>query len=494
MNLASWPPISTIERLRPPSGSSPAAAVACATISFCTVSRSPSSGKAARKTVAAASRPEPVRPTATTGAGAISTTSATSACAASTGLPSVRRYTLASTAPVAASTSAALEPVEPRSRPSTAGALSTPAPTTPVACSRRVTEPGPRLAGSSRPMRLRTGRTSASGSAGNAPGVPASPVTAGPPPSPAAPAPSLEAAKRSAPSASNTPACAATSTGASLSAAMPAAMGPIEGPVPDEDHGAVDLALVVQAVDVARDAVEEPAEDASVRLALVGEVRELALGEHGAAAGDGHAVRAGLRQRHGLLERAAEPGAQALDGLAGARRAALVGLVADGAGGVAGEHRVAAAADADDVERPVRVQPGGGLLLGDLLGHAADGGLAEALAVDTRRGDAREAAGVQLPVELEEGAERVAEVSLRPSLHDPQLPVIAELADRERGGHLAEVGADEERCADGRARSFGRADAEGCGGVVHAPAYIRAAQRSPSARRPPSARLRRPAA
>ena len=91
MNLASWPPISTIERLRPPSGSSAAAAVAWATISFWTASRPSSSGKAARNTVAAASRPDPVRPTATTGAGSISVTSATSACAASTGLPSVRR-------------------------------------------------------------------------------------------------------------------------------------------------------------------------------------------------------------------------------------------------------------------------------------------------------------------------------------------------------------------------------------------------------------------
>ena len=68
-----------------------AAAVACATISFCTVSRAPRCGYAARKTAAAASRPDPVRPTATTGLGSISPTSATSACAASTGLPSVRR-------------------------------------------------------------------------------------------------------------------------------------------------------------------------------------------------------------------------------------------------------------------------------------------------------------------------------------------------------------------------------------------------------------------
>ena len=270
--------------------------------------------------------------------------------------------------------------------------------------------------------------------------------------------------------------------------------GADEGPVPDEDHGAVDLALVVQAVDVARDAVEEAAEDAPVRLALVGEVRELALGEHGAAAGDGHAVRALLRERDGLLERATQPGAQALDGLAGAGRAALVGLVAHGAGGVAGEHRVAAAADPDDVERPVRVEPGGGLLLGDLLGHTADGGLAEALAVDTRRGDAREAAGVQLAVELEEGAQRIAEMALRARLQHPQLARHRRARRRRASGHLAEVGADEEGRADGRARSFGRADAEGCGGDVHALAYIRAARRSPSARRPPSARLRRRAA
>ena len=91
MNFASWPPISTIERLRPSSGSRRLAAVAWATISFSTVSREPSSGKAARTTVAAASRPEPVRPTATTGFGSISPISATSALAASTGLPSVRR-------------------------------------------------------------------------------------------------------------------------------------------------------------------------------------------------------------------------------------------------------------------------------------------------------------------------------------------------------------------------------------------------------------------
>ena len=471
MNLASWPPISTIERLRPPSGSRPAAAVACATISFCTVSRSPSSGKTARKTVAAASRPEPVRPTATTGAGAISVASATSACAASTGLPSVRRYTLASTAPVAASTSAALEPVDPRSRPSTAGALPSRGPAAPSPPSRRVTKPGPRLAGSSRPMRLRTGRTSASGSAGNAP---APTMTAGAPPLPAASA-ALRPRGGEAQRAERLEHAGVRRDldGRVAERRDASGDGADEGPVPDEDHGAVDLALVVQAVHVAGDALEEAAEDPPVRLALVGEVRELALGEHGAAAGDGHAVRALFRERDGLLERAAEPGAEALDGLSGARGAALVALVADAAGGVAREHRVAAAADAHDIERPLRVQPGGRLFLGDLLGHAAQCRLAETLAVHARRRDTRQPSAVQVAVEVEEGAERVAEVALRPRLEHPQPPVVAELADRQRGGHLAEVGADEEGRAGRRARTFGRADAEGCGGDVHALAYIR---------------------
>ncbi len=201
-----------------------------------------------------------------------------------------------------------------------------------------------------------------------------------------------------------------------------------EGPVPDQHHGAVDLALVVQAVDVAGDALEESAEDAPVRLALIGEVGELALGEHGAAARDGDAVRAGLRQFDGLVQRAAEPGAQTLHRLARARRTALVALVAHVPGGAAREHRVAAAPDPDHVERPVRVEPGGGLFLRDLLGHAAEGGLAEALAVDAGRGDACEAPDVQLAVELEKGAERIAEVALRPRLQHTELAVGGQLA------------------------------------------------------------------
>ncbi len=43
-NLASWPPISTIDRLRPPSESKRTAAAACATISFNTVRRAASPG------------------------------------------------------------------------------------------------------------------------------------------------------------------------------------------------------------------------------------------------------------------------------------------------------------------------------------------------------------------------------------------------------------------------------------------------------------------
>ena len=206
---------------------------------------------------------------------------------------------------MAASTSAALEPVEPRSRPSTAGAVSSPAAGARGASSRRTTEPGPRRAGSSRPMRLRTGRTSSRGSAGK----PRWAGRAGCASRRARPRPvGADAAKRSAPSASKTPACCGDLDRRVAERGHAGGDGSDEGPVPDEHHGAVDLALVVQAVDVAGDALEEPAEDAAVRLALVGEVGELALGEHGAAAGDGDAVRAGLGQLDGLVERAARAG------------------------------------------------------------------------------------------------------------------------------------------------------------------------------------------
>ena len=285
------------------------------------------------------------------------------------------------------------------------------------------------------------------------------------------------AAKRSAPSASKTPACSATSTGDVAEAGDAGGDRPDERPVADEHDGAVDLALVVEAVDVARHAVEEAAEDAPVRLALVGEVGELALGEHGAAAGHGDAVGARLGQGDGLVERAAEPRAQAFDGLAGAGRAALVGLVAHAPLRVAREHRVAAAADADDVERAVRVQPGGGLLLGDLLGQAADDGLAEAVAVDARRGDAGQASGVELAVQLEERAQRIAEMALRARLQHVDVALTVEFAHGEGGRDLAEVDADRERSRrrGDRAGPFGgRARAGTYGGVVHASAYTRA--------------------
>jgi hypothetical protein len=110
-----------------------------------------------------------------------------------------------------------------------------------------------------------------------------------------------------------------------------------ESSVAHHDHWSVDLGPVVERVHVARHALEDTAEDAPVVLTLVGVVGELALGEHGASAGDGDAVRAGLRQLHGLFQRAAQPGAQAFDRLAGAGRAALVGLVAHAPGGVARE-------------------------------------------------------------------------------------------------------------------------------------------------------------
>ena len=88
-------------------------------------------------------------------------------------------------------------------------------------------------------MRLRCGRTSARGSAGKPAGGGASgpsSAAAAPSPWPALPA-ARDAANRSAPSASKTPAWSATVTGASLSAAIPAAMGVMRAPCPIRTTG-----------------------------------------------------------------------------------------------------------------------------------------------------------------------------------------------------------------------------------------------------------------
>ena len=85
------------------------------------------------------------------------------------------------------------------------------------------------------------------------------------------------------------------------------------------------------------------------------------------------------------------------------------------------------------------------MLLRDLLGHPADGRSAEALAVHAGRRDTGQAAGVQLPVHLEEGTQRVAEVPLGTREHHTQLAVFAELAHGHAGGDLAEVDAEEQR-------------------------------------------------
>jgi hypothetical protein len=174
--------------------------------------------------------------------------------------------------------------------------------------------------------------------------------------------------------------------------------------VADEHDGAVDLALVVQAVHVASHTCEQAPEDASVRLALVGEVGELALGEHGAAARDGDAAGTAFRKLHRFGERPAEPRAQPFDRLTGAGRAAFVGFVAHAATGVAGKHGVAPATDAHDIEGSVRIQPGGGGLLRDLFGQAAERRLAEPVAVDTRRGHPGQPREIEPPVHLEERA------------------------------------------------------------------------------------------
>ncbi len=223
-----------------------------------------------------------------------------------------------------------------------------------------------------------------------------------------------------------------------------------QSPVADQQHGAVDLDAIVERVDVAGDALEEAAEEATVVLALVGVVGQLALREHRAATGDDEGVGAGLGQPHGLVEVATETVAEPFDRLARARRAALVGLEGDDAAGVAGEHRVAAAADADDVERAVAEQPRGGALLRDLVGEACPDRRAETVAEGARRGDAGHPAGPDLAVQLEERAQRIAEVADAARRGLAETAVVAQLRPGERRGHLAEVDADEHG-AGGRA-------------------------------------------
>ena len=84
------------------------------------------------------------------------------------------------------------------------------------------------------------------------------------------------------------------------------------------------------------------------------------------------------------------------------------------------------------------------MLLRDLLRHPADGRSAEALSEHTGRSDTGQAAGVQVPIHLDERTERVAEVALRARVHDAQPAVRAELTHGHAGRDLAEVDADEQ--------------------------------------------------
>ena len=212
-----------------------------------------------------------------------------------------------------------------------------------------------------------------------------------------------------------------------------------QGAVAHDEHGAVHLLLVVEAVHVAGHALEHAAEEPPVRLALVGEVRELALGEHGTARGHGHAVSARLGQRDGVLQAAAEAAAEALDRLAGARRAALVGLVAHPAAGVTGEHRVAAAADAHHVESAVAVERRRRVLLGDLLRQAADHRRRQTVAVRARGGHAGHGGGAQPTIQLKEGPQRLTQVTLSMRGDGAEVGGFAHLGPRQRSGHLAQV-------------------------------------------------------
>ena len=108
-----------------------------------------------------------------------------------------------------------------------------------------------------------------------------------------------------------------------------------------------------------------------MRLALIGEVGQFALGKHRAAGGDRSRLVRCLGHLHSLGERLTEAGTQPLHAFAGTGRAAVVLLE----GGVAalGKRQDAepAATESGDVQGPVTgPQQICGPLLGDLLRQA----------------------------------------------------------------------------------------------------------------------------
>ena len=144
MNLASWPPISTIERLRPPSGSSRGGRGGVGDDLVLDDEPLVEPGKAARNTVAAASRPGPGeadgdhrgrQPSRRPRRPAPAPPRRGCPRCGDRRSPARRRWR--------ASTSAALEPVEPRSRPRTAGAPRRRRTPPARASSSRTTAPGP---------------------------------------------------------------------------------------------------------------------------------------------------------------------------------------------------------------------------------------------------------------------------------------------------------------------------------------------------------------
>ncbi len=225
--------------------------------------------------------------------------------------------------------------------------------------------------------------------------------------------------------------------------------------VADQHDRAVDFCTVVERVHVTRHALEQSTKEAAVVLALISEVRELALGKDGAARGDGDAAVGRGGEGDGLLEAASEPATQALDGLAGARRAALVALVVDAARSVAREHRVAAAADAHHGQGALGAVEGARRpLLRDLFGDAAERGRRQAVAKGPRRHDARDPRGAERAIQGEEGRQRLAVVARGARALDREDAVGADATPGERRRDLAGVEPDEQarRTVGGRGR------------------------------------------
>ncbi len=102
-----------------------------------------------------------------------------------------------------------------------------------------------------------------------------------------------------------------------------------QSPVPHQPHRARHPHLLDQGMNVLGHTLEIATEEPVVGLALVREVRQLALGEDRAACGNRYGLAGRRCQRRRLFKGGTQPSTDPLHGLARPRRAAIVLLVVE---------------------------------------------------------------------------------------------------------------------------------------------------------------------